>query len=378
MVAGFICMIPFQTNLYTRIGTVFSLSAALLVIIFTRYYEKGQKQMFILHDLLILFFVFQIARGLAVNMEGATDRVVEMIINLIWGYFIYRYFRERSIKTAFWVLWVALAFLAAFQIIVTGGHLRDEVTNFNVNSLGLLCGYAVGFALYMYFTEKKLRYLPVAALFFFIVILTASRQALIAVLIPSILILINKNKKNRFFRALLVLLVAFLLIEMMLTIPVLYNTVGYRIENAIQGVFNGSSDEESMHNRMMHYEQAMELIKKKPFFGYGLNAYQQLTGSTVYSHSNFMEILLAGGIVGFTLYYLPFAYMLIRLLFKKDKNLLTHLLIGVIATQVFEEYFLVSYYRHFTMILYCLIISMYEKNKEKKCLLKLNNQVILY
>ena len=51
---------------------------------------------------------------------------------------------------------------------------------------------------------------------------------------------------------------------------------------------------------------------ERPIFGWGLDAFTQLSPYETYSHNNFIEILVSSGIVGFLFYYGGIAFLFMK------------------------------------------------------------------
>ena len=68
------------------------------------------------------------------------------------------------------------------------------------------------------------------------------------------------------------------------------------------------------------YNVAPRLIAKNPLFGSGWGFFSKFSGIGVYSHSNYVEILVSFGIMGFLLYYYIYFYTIKKLLTLQDKS----------------------------------------------------------
>ena len=370
-VIGLFYVIPYQSNTYANFGIAVTVALSIIEIIRHRYFKKSTYIFFAFRIILLLYFWCQISFSSVTSILASTVRLKEMALNLIWGYFIYRFFRFRKDKDILVLLILSTIILSIFQISLVGFDLRNDTTSFNINTLGLLCGYSAAFSLYIYFNERKVIYILVLIFCSTVVLLTGSRQALISLLIPVATILINKNRNKKLTRFIIVVVLLIVVFELLMNVPALYEIVGYRIENLFNSLESGTSSETSMANRMMHYVKAKQLIVDKPWFGYGLDSYRFLAHSTVYSHSNFMELLVSGGIIAFALYYMPLIIMLINLVKIKKKQLRVYMLISMLITQILMEYFLVAYYRHFVMLLYVIFLIFYERElSEKMCFIE--------
>jgi O-antigen ligase len=84
-----------------------------------------------------------------------------------------------------------------------------------------------------------------------------------------------------------------------------------RFAALLEGRYGATSD------RVLIYEHGWALFKQHPFLGHGVGSFRVYT-RWVYTHSTFLDLLLAGGVLAFLLYYSLFAYawLLLRRLAK--------------------------------------------------------------
>lgn len=107
-------------------------------------------------------------------------------------------------------------------------------------------------------------------------------------------------------------------------VPQLYNTIGFRMESLINLFTGHGLDSYDMGRQEMIY-YGLNFWAQKPLFGYGINNYQILyagiSGRYVYSHNNYIEILVNVGMIGFVAYYAYYIYLLRKLWNKKGNSL---------------------------------------------------------
>ena len=362
---GMIMAIRYQAHIFARIGMVVGIVVPILSYAIKKKEKKNKTVVFfVFYLVLILYFVFHMMGGRTVYKYVATDRIKEMVFNLGWGFFTYLYFRSFSKQSLIRLYTLLCIALTVIQIVETGGAFRTVLTPVNINTLGLLCGYCAAFQVYQVLTNKSKMVNLLCLIFFAIIVLfTGSRQAMIAMALPTIILLVYQRKGNRFFRILIACLAIVVVYLMLMEIPLLYDLIGNRIETLFRALGGDANAEVSAAARERHYERALLLFARRPVMGYGLGNYQYLAGTSVYSHSNYMEMLVSGGCIAFLLYYIPFIVILIRTLKIKVKTPFLVLLIGLLCTQIFIECFLISYYRHFTMLIYVILIALLDMEK---------------
>lgn len=112
---------------------------------------------------------------------------------------------------------------------------------------------------------------------------------------------------------------------LIMNIPPLYAVIGQRIEILFTDTFKEkdyvtSMDGNSMYYRVMMFEQALSVFRQRPVLGWGLFAYSQMDNAGTYSHSNVMEMLVSGGVVGLILYYGGIIWLISKTVSERRKE----------------------------------------------------------
>ena len=76
-----------------------------------------------------------------------------------------------------------------------------------------------------------------------------------------------------------------------------------RFNESINALLGQAGGDSSTLSRVSFIETGWRLFKQKVFIGHGVDNFKYVSGFWVYSHNNFIEILVGLGIVGFVLYY---------------------------------------------------------------------------
>lgn len=104
------------------------------------------------------------------------------------------------------------------------------------------------------------------------------------------------------------------------------------------------------------------------------NAAKLITGNTremiatdegTYSHNNYVEMLLNGGIPAFVLFYLPIFWILFRLLMKKQKCSDTYFPLTLIIIRLFLDVGMVSYFDFSVIFMTVIAMGLYFKEKRE-------------
>lgn len=226
----------------------------------------------------------------------------------------------------------------------------------NTFAYQLVISFFAGYRVFIYYKQSEERIKYILSFFGMILILvgaffTGSRKVLIA--IPLFLIVaLTRGKKN--FGKLIVVFVAVLFIyQLLINVPVLYNSVGWRLE--ILGV--GSTDESSIERSQL-MRDAFNTGINNPF-GVGLDGSKYYsTGREVYAHSNYLELFADFGWFGFIAFFFMYIYILRRMFrYKKNNKALSNFYVATFVTMMFIELTQVVYYNFVYHM--CLMIFLY-------------------
>ena len=108
----------------------------------------------------------------------------------------------------------------------------------------------------------------------------------------------------------------------------------------MERIFGLGTPESSFNKRQDYDRKGFQFFPKNLFLGYGINNFRNLYDINTYAHNNFIELLVGIGLVGFTVYYIAYAYVLCKLFkttFIKPNRL------SIIAF-VINTCFLISHY----------------------------------
>lgn len=194
-----------------------------------------------------------------------------------------------------------------------------------LNRLALLIAVSFVIALHSIIYERNKKYIFYCLAMTPFLLLSGSRNAIIFALIGSLIMIFMKYKGTIWgnIKILIYLClgtVGFYVI--VFKIPQVYSVLGIRLESMLSFLTTGEAiAERSIQARSYMIEFGIEKFKQKPFWGYGINNYSVLNmeyaGRSVYSHSDFIEILVGVGIVGTVIYYSIYINSIMSLMKKK-------------------------------------------------------------
>lgn len=287
-----------------------------------------------------------------------------VICNICLFYFLtlkYK-FVDALIKTI-----IIATILLAIRVFFNYGFLNqgdrgafEEVIGIHVNSVGLFSAIAMLFSYYYFKTVDRIsrkKYLIAIIIFLIIIILSGSKKALIIPLIAfTIIKMCNADKKYIIFTIIGAILLSIFIYFLIMNVPFLYEHLGVRFEGMING-FSGSGEVDgSTKVRLGYIEYGMVLFKKKQIFGYGLATFAylhtQVFGWGMYSHNNYVEMLVSGGIVGLVLYYSLYLYLIYKyyIIVKNTKDSFAILIFSILLGLMISQYGMVAYYNLFINI----------------------------
>ncbi len=202
--------------------------------------------------------------------------------------------------------------------------------------------YATLFSVYFYTKTKKIIKLLPIALFGVVVIMSGSRKAIVFLCL-SVFIFLFLSQNGNILKKTKILVSAvitvFIIGMLVINVPYLYNLVGYRFVGYVTGVTTGEFTETSANSRNNMKEVAIELIKKEPIKGHGIDTYRRFPGSyNTWSHNNYLELLVSCGIIIMPIYYWYHLYALGALWRIRKRNSIANVFIAmVICILIFDS-----------------------------------------
>lgn len=223
------------------------------------------------------------------------------------------------------LLYLAMVGLAVFFVLLTTGglfivgRLGNDLVG-NANTLGLLYSvYFIGAIGSVSMSKSKiLKVLLIisAILDLLVIVLTGGRKFLMftAVFVYGSFLLGSKQKTSRIIAAtILFAILIVVLAYLIMTVDILYDAIGYRFDGMGSGQAEGVDDQSELMRK------GIEFFWERPLFGWGIEAYQAMSQSGFYSHSNYVELLCNFGLFGTLLYYSQY-FICLRTMIKYRRN----------------------------------------------------------
>lgn len=213
-------------------------------------------------------------------------------------------------KSCKWTLVIVCAYMYSqgtigLSNITFGTRLGDELSG-NVNTVATCFGIMLIPTFYLFLTQKKRISTGIIVVVSSVcMLLTGSKKG---VLVLAIMLLMYLWIKKTPLKYVVILVVGILGVYALFNVPVLYNTVGFRVVDAFATMGIGTavtrSQSTSIRNEFIHL--GLKSFLNVPIFGGGMNYFQYINRARYYSHNNYVELLNTFGLLGFLLFYLPF------------------------------------------------------------------------
>ncbi len=234
--------------------------------------------------------------------------------------------------------------------------LQDEFIS--INTLGMFFAVCVNLSVFFWlnkgFRYEYLMLFPCAAGCF----LTGCRKAFVLLVLGIFFIFIynaiQKKKPQGIIRSFVFLFVVVILTGALWNTFVFKN-IKSRVEQIGRYATGDESADGSTRSRMRLIEIGWDVFKSHPILGVGVDngriysAREQGSGVESYFHNNYIELLADGGIVGFSIYYAIYGWLLVRFykrwkLSKGRSDIYDYLVVILILINLILDYGLVSYY----------------------------------
>lgn len=208
----------------------------------------------------------------------------------------------------------------------------------NANTFGRVFAYSILAGLYFVLYKKKWWYGLGCLLFLIFALSSGSKKSILIILIGATVLLFYRYGARYTFRFLLGMIVVFAVMYFVIRLPI-FKTAYNRFSLFMSGQQDYS---DSVRSRMISV--GWDMIRQKPFFGWGLNAYAAVSGFNVYSHNNYIEMLVNFGLLGFSLYYYMYVHILMKLIRHLKPAFPQHVMMfTIIIVILITDYGIVSY-----------------------------------
>lgn len=290
------------------LSSVLLLSALVFLLFCDGFSIKWNKSF----SVLIVFALYSLGSGIlvAVNVDLVISFLTNFVEYLVMFYMVLRY-TDYDKKPDF-VMWVFImqSITAVLLMVYKGvGKNRISISEIvNVNILGIMFAFAIGFVLYLLISDnnppiKLIAYFSIILLLLFGIMMTVSKKGIIAgaALIVLWIILCYRltfARLGKWFRLLLFvgLIVISVFVYRWYSESYYYQVdlVRYRMSQ----LYTGDSDQE----RLQLIKEGIVIFLSHPLLGVGFNNARSYTSYNTYTHCFYSELCACTGILGTILF----------------------------------------------------------------------------
>jgi O-antigen ligase len=311
---------------------------------------------------LAFLFLSVISVMYANNTSLAISRLKSVIQVLVFGNLVLPYIKEsdESFKR-FLRIYILAIFVVIFRLIVStpieqylSSRLGDSI-HVNSNTIGYMLSISTLIYIYLAYSGKRWIFLLLVPLLIFLALLSGSKKVFILLFVGIVLmvLLVQESKKRSFIAAGIVMLVLVVGGISLVIIEPLKMIIGQRLLKMVLQLF-GTNIDGSTSERMGMIVSGLSMFTQKPIFGWGLGAFTDLGGFETYAHNNYVELLVAVGLVGTLVYYsLCFSIVVqgLKRFFRFEKKGPFVLSTAIMTAMLFDQVARVTYTEEFSNIL---------------------------
>lgn len=339
----------------------------ILIVLVDLIIKRGKYQIFggKYHIFILILTIYTFFSSLwAISSKDVITKTFTFIQILLCMSIVYNHFSKfKDVNQLLLILKWSSYIISIYSLIFYGydfivsmmkSGIRIDNTYTNINTIGMLSSIGMVIKVDEIIKNKRVGLDIIFCIPSFIMIIaTQSRKALLMLIVGILLVVIFQNIENKNFirniiKIIIILLFAFLLIKSLSNIPV-FDGINQRMDY-LMAMFTGKGDiGASARLRQKMINLGIETFKNNPIFGIGIGCPHILAANKLnydaYLHNGFVEILAAGGIVGFIIYYGAYLYLFINyfnLRKYKDENYKICLVLLILF--LFRDYAMVAIY----------------------------------
>ncbi|MBE6583904.1 MAG: O-antigen ligase family protein [Ruminococcaceae bacterium] len=236
--------------------------------------------------------------------------------------------------------------------------------NANIFAVMLMMGaiYSIWLLISSKTATEKVLYLLSVVILYVGMFMSGGRKYVVIPIIFVYVLLVNKVDKKGKSHVLestcLVILVCFVIYQLIMNVPMLYESIGIRFDEFFALFNNRAEADSSSLFREKMITAAFDKWKTSPLWGHGFDSFKyynasSVTGHMYYSHNNFVELLYNQGIIGFIAYYSFYVYLIVKAVKIRKKTLFKGFVLAAIISTLVFEIFEVTYSITPTQLMLC-------------------------
>lgn len=328
--------------------------------------------------LLILFTFYVYLSSVIVEYEFSLITQILMLLSCILFSSIYKTEEDyigllKAIVIADIIMVSLLIFMAGsinnFLLVVSDDELSNLLIQKNIIAFSMSIGSIV--CLYLALFYKQSLFYVFLLLFVLILFCTGSRRGFFTMFvgIACIYYYYCSVKRINFFKTFFSVFFVIMAFVYLLQLEI-FSNMNERFMNLVSGLGDKTEMTDSDKTRFLMIHKGFEMFLEKPILGYGANAFKQKAGFGIYSHNNYIELLVNYGVIGFTLFY-GFILVILKKSYRyidKYKKLFCVFIFVFMCVRLISDIGNVSYYDKFLYVMFGVSISYFQnlKRNEKR------------
>lgn len=353
-------------------------------------HKKIKFNFFLLFWILGIIIIFGIFNFNALDIRLSIYKYIRLIKTLFIGYILLYTIKNKERLCELVDLFIFSGILLIIRVLLIFPldklgkirfQMREVAGAFNANVIGMNLSICLLFILFNIFYQKR----NVSRNYFYFVIelifmlLTGSKKAIALFLIGGFLFFLglSENRRELIKRIFYSIFVLGIFISIFYKIDILNALIINRIKVLIETVTGTGPVDGSTLQRIALIKLGLNIAKKNIFLGYGLDQFGIIAntpiidGSHMYSHNNYIELLVSEGVVGMIWYYLIYFYIIyfnLKILKRGNKLILIFFILSLFLMLL--DVGAVSYDDRITLILiflnYCVVENLCNNSIRRK------------
>ena len=267
--------------------------------------------------------------------------------------------------------------IANILLVLSRGDRLDEIFS-NVNSIAMIVSVAIIAFIYKVLFEKMHIFsicvcCCMSVLGIVIIAATGSRKALVILVLGGVLLFSVRFKSKNFLITVLevftVIVVMYFVLSQLRNVEMFKGIVD-RMDGLVAMVTGKGAVDASASTRAEFITVGIEQFKKQPIWGYGMGnsgkvLVNAIGGKETYFHNNYVELLVCGGFIGTSIYYMIWLKPIKELLVYRKYDTTAIFSIIMAAILLAMDYGLVTYFDKLNYF-YIMIMYICAKNLRRK------------
>ena len=267
-----------------------------------------------------------------------------------------------------------------FTKLMNGERVGEEIDN--VNAIGLQTSISFIIAIFYALYDNKKIIILLALIPLIVALGTGSRKVIILIVLGIFLLFLLKKEEEFNIRKTIKKVLTFLIIVILFIYVSqlsIFSNIFNRLDSMLNMVTQNGKVDSSTKLRETYIKLGTRQFLQSPLFGIGVGNSGYITSSETkhftYLHNNFVELLSTTGIVGFSLYYSVYIYIIFYCIkFLKKRNKYINITLIIFFINLVLEYGVVTYYSKTTYI-YILLGLITIENERRKKINEQNNKI---